>query len=357
MTALKKILILGFLFLFTTFAHASENVFYILHSKSAAQLLKNNLILQHLKSQVDKINMIISQAYCVDAKGNVTGFVDAHLRKFVHENQIKLLALITNSGFDKDKAHQFLSNRTAQSRAIDAIVAACQQYRYTGVQFDFEGVSIQDKEALTQFYIHAAKALHENGFLVSFAVVPTTGDVPYKSEYLKRKYMNWSGVYDLKTLGKISDFVSIMAYDQHGQGTLPGPISGYKWLLTTIKYALRHIPSHKLSLGIPVYSGYWIMTDRPNSKVSIRMNQISYKEVEAIVKAYKLKLNWDSQDKVNYVFFNHNWLYDHLFVEDARAFKEKYALIKKYNLRGISVFSLGNEDPRIWKTLHPKATR
>lgn len=352
MAALRNLLIIVLFFILPAIACANENIFYILHSKTPEQLAETEALLSQLKDRTNKISMIISQAYHVDSKGNVSGFVDKRLMEFSKQHHIKLLALITNNGFDKDVAHQFLSDQAAQTRALDTIVEACERYHYTGVQFDFEGVSIEDKTELTNFYKTAAKQLHQKGFLMSIAVVPAIDNgQPYKSEYLKRRYQNWAGVYDLKALGKIADFVSIMAYDQHGQGTLPGPISGFKWLQTAIKHALKYIPSHKLSLGIPAYSGYWVMTSRPG-RVTIQMNQISYREVKALIKAHNLKLNWDAQDKVNYVFFNHNWLYDHLFIEDARAFKAKYTLIQKYKLRGASVFRLGNEDPAIWKTLH-----
>jgi spore germination protein len=40
-----------------------------------------------------------------------------------------------------------------------------------------------------------------------------------------------------------------------------------------------------------------------------------------------------------------------LYLEDARSFTAKMALVKKYHFRGISVWRLGHEDPDVWKQL------
>ncbi len=40
-----------------------------------------------------------------------------------------------------------------------------------------------------------------------------------------------------------------------------------------------------------------------------------------------------------------------LFLEDQRSFSAKLKLAKFFHLRGISVFRLGTEDPRIWQKL------
>lgn len=41
-------------------------------------------------------------------------------------------------------------------------------------------------------------------------------------------------------------------------------------------------------------------------------------------------------------------VFEHAWVEDARAFEAKLSLVKQYRLRGYSVWLLGLEDPRTW---------
>ena len=47
---------------------------------------------------------------------------------------------------------------------------------------------------------------------------------------------------------------------------------------------------------------------------------------------------------------------EHLWIEDARAFAAKLELVRKYKLRGYSVWVLGTEDPAVWQTAARAAT-
>jgi spore germination protein len=327
---------------FYTSCFAVDNIFYILRN-SGFPSLKN-----HYKS----VNVLISQAYRIDESGVVAGVVNPEIVAFAKQHSIKLMVLITNVSFDQDKAHHFLENTDAQKKAIESILDLCNKNHYYGVQFDFENISVKDREFLTRFYQNAANALHKKKFAVSFAVVPVTKDGPQESAFLKQKYDNWGGAYDLKNLGKIGDFISVMAYDQHTQGNIPGPTASIRWVDAAIHHALRFVPRQKLSLGIPIYSGYWFThASKRSGKITTRLTDISYKEVEALAKKYHTKLRWDNSAKINFAMYQRSWLYEYIFAEDARSFKAKLALAKKYKLHSISVFNLGNEDPRIWNVL------
>ena len=74
--------------------------------------------------------------------------------------------MVTNVNFDKVKVHRFLTNSAATQRAIQAIVSEAQNKHYYGIQFDYEMVGIDDRDALTQFFQTAASELHKKGFTI-----------------------------------------------------------------------------------------------------------------------------------------------------------------------------------------------
>src|SRR5207247_896471 len=131
----------------------------------------------------------------------------------------------------------------AQQKALDALLLECKKNNFAGVQFDLEMIPIKNKAALTQFYQNAADLLHKNGLIVSFALAPTLTDDHFPTLYQKKLYDVWQGVYDFKKLGEFSDFVTIMAYDQHASGTTPGPIASLPWDKQVIQHALQFIPA------------------------------------------------------------------------------------------------------------------
>lgn len=340
-----------------TRSFAGENIFYVLRNGTPARIAAGQNALTSLRNHFNAIDILISQAYQVDENGLVWGYMDPDIVAFANQHAVKLMLLITNPEFNKQIAHQFLSNRTAQTRALQSILDACKKNHCYGVQFDFEMISFDDRDALTRFYQTAAQVLHKNGLVVSFAVAPLVSESPQPSDFLKKIFINWEGAYDLKKLGEAGDFVSIMAYNQHGGTTTPGPTASIDWVEESIKTALNYIPAEKISLGVPDYSTYWFTgTDTGDSsgKITVSSVGIAYAKAKWLLDKYKANLQWDDIHKLHYAIFERNWLYEYMFIEDAQSFKAKQELVTKYKLRGLSVFDLGTEDAQIWSVLAGK---
>lgn len=325
-----------------------ENVFYVLHDQQQQAL-------QALTTHKNIVNAVIFQAYVIDSKGNVSGEADKTVIAFGKTNHIHLIPMVTNSKFEAKLTHQFLSNPDAQKLALNTLLAACKKNQFYGIQFDFEMIPLTDKKLLTNFYRQAADLFHKNNFVVSFAIAPTLMDNHFPTDYQKKLYTVWQGVYDFKILGEISDFVTIMAYDQHGIGTIPGPIASLPWVDLVIKHALPLIPANKISLGIPSYSGLWYMGTIPNTThITMHYNSLDYNTLQYIIKKLQPRIFWDDLNKIHFSFYDSAGLNKYIFIEDADSLKAKRNLAIKYKLRGISVFRLGIEDPAIWNIIDNK---
>jgi spore germination protein YaaH len=339
--------LIGILFYLTsTPIFALQTLFYTLRNEP-----QNSPMWQSLQNHYQRINILVPQAFEIDKNGKIEGYVDSKLTDFAKAHNIKIVLLVTNRGFNRAVTHFFLRHPDAQKKAIASLVKICKEGNYNGLQFDFEDVPIADKQPFMNFYQTAATKLHQNQLLVSIAVVPML-QVSNESIYLNR-YENRGGSFDYKILNDYSDFVTLMAYNQHTSGTTPGPVASAAWDEQIIRYALLYISPQKIFLGIPVYSDAWYTGMHvPNtSKLTTRADQISYAEVQDILKRYHTGLAWDSQSKVPYSVFSRDYLYEYIFAENAQSFQVKLALARKYNLGGIAVWRLGMEDPNIWRNL------
>lgn len=353
MRIIHSIFALGLMSICTA-ATGMENIFYILRSHQPSQITASQHAFASLSKNYKAINLLITQAYTLDDHGLLWGFVDADTFNFTRSHGMKLMALVTNTRFDKVIVHRFLASPAAQEQAIASILAAARQNHFYGVQMDLEMVNVTDRDALTRFYQNTAAALHKNGYIVSFAVAPLTSNPPFASEYEKKLYVNWEGAYDIKALGQSADFLTIMAYNQHAQGTTPGPSAAIHWVEAAVQYALQYVPAEKISLGIPAYSTYWFAGTDPEDaygKISVHMAGIGHDKAMYLLRKYNAKLRPDENSRVNFAMYEHDSLNEYLFVEDADSVQAKLDLAKKYRLRGISVFSLGSEDPAIWSRL------
>jgi len=340
--------------LFTTGVGAFENLVYTWRG-FPNDIAEGTKAISDLKAHADQITYLSSQAYHLDEKGLLYGSLNPKMVAISREQHIKLMPLIGNTDFDRAKVNNFLHNKDAQRDAILAIVNLCKAQHFAGVQLDFEGMAIADRDVFTQFYVSLAKALHSQGFEISAALIPMLSDQPPANDYLKGRYEGWSGVYDYKQIGEHSDFVTLMTYDQHGSITTPGPMSGERWNESIIRYALKYIPANKISLGVPLHSGYWY-TGKGDTNVFHAVGvTVNYSDAMRLIADNNAQLVWQPEDKIHYAMYLRDFLYEYLFIEDEASYQAKLALVKKYGLRGISNWCLGEEDPSIWKWLPKKS--
>jgi spore germination protein YaaH len=304
---------------------------------------------QSFLAHADKISIVSPQVFSLDGFGVIRGKVDPRVVAKAREKGVKLVPLVMNPGFDQPSIHRLLTNAEARRRALDNLVSLCRDNHFDGIQFDIENVHVKDKDALTSFMRDAAVGLHRVNCSVSAAVVPRTSDDPGPTSYHRWIFDNWRGVYDYKALADALDFISYMTYAQHTGGTPPGPVAGYTWMEEALQFVLSTgVPPSKISLGIPSYSDWWYPSYDKKSGARMRGSDISFAKAESLLAKNHAQITWDDREKAGYAFWSNAGVNEFLWLEDARAFAAKFALVGKYGLRGYSVWVLGSEDPRVW---------
>ena len=305
---------------------------------------------QSFLAHADKISIVSPQVFFFDSIGVITGRIDPRLVETAHAKKVKVVPLVMNPGFDQALMHRILTVPDARARALESLVALCRGYHFDGIQFDIENVHVSDKDALTSFMRDAATALHRINCQVSAAVVPRISDDPGPTSYHKWIFDNWRGAYDYKALADALDFISYMTYAQHTGGSTPGPVAGYSWMEDALTFALSQgVPPNKISLGIPSYSDYWYpVYEEKTATPRMRGSDVSYARVQELERKFALAPVCDEKEKSAYVMWSNAGVYEHLWIEDAKAFAAKMELVRKYKLRGYSVWVLGMEDPAVW---------
>lgn len=333
-------------------ANAFEGLYYLnTHSKSVVTVEQQ---MQDFSDHGKKIDIIAPRFYIIDAKGELTSAIDENLLATAAKNHVKVMPFIVNLNsqfeFSQKQLHIFLSDSDARQRAVQAMVEQCRKYHYHGLQFDFENIHVTDKDAYTKFVAEAARSLHQNGYLLSLAVMPRLVDQPTAKRALWA-FDNWLGAYDYGKLAQHADFLSVMTYNRNDETTTPGPNAPLSWVEEVVQHIIDdHVPPQKISVGLITYSGFW-RTNSAGPGSRIQYFSLEYPKLVVLLKNIKVKPSWDVEGGSNYYMYSENGLYSYLFPEDTAAFKAKLDLIKRYNLRGFSMYRLGLEDPGIWKVL------
>ncbi len=302
--------------------------------------------LQH----ADQISIVSPQVFSLDGNGVIRGKVDPRIVAKAKEAHVKLIPLFLNPGFDQPAFHRVLNTPASWRAAINNLTALCRDNHFDGLQYDVENVHVRDKELFTKFVRESVDSLHRVHCSVSMAVVPRLGEDRGTNSYHEWIWDNWRGVYDYKALADTVDFISLMTYAQHTGGSTPGPVAGFPWVEACLKYTLSlGVPPSKISLGLASYSDWWYPTyDSTRKESRVRGKDISHSTAMQIVNKAGVKPIWDDTQKASYAMWENSGVFEHIWIEDARSFKEKASLVEKYKLRGYSVWLLGLEDPKTW---------
>ncbi len=307
---------------------------------------------QSFLAHADQISIVSPQVFSLDSNGFITGGMDPRVIAKAHEQHVQLVPLVMNPGFDQPSIHRVLTVPGARLQAIRSLAALCREQHLDGIQFDIENVHVSDKAAFTSFTRESVDSVHHAGCTLSAAVVPRTGEDPGPTSYHKWIYDNWRAVYDYKALADTLDFISYMTYAQHTGGSTDGPVGGYPWIEESLKFVLSTgAKPSKISLGVPGYSDWWYPVYDSINGSRMRGSDISYTRALEILAKSGVKAAWDDVQKSPKASWSEHDVFQHIWMEDRRAFLAKLALVSKYHLRGYSVWVLGLEDPETWRAL------
>ncbi len=310
-----------------------ERLFYYAPSDLArASFFKN----------ADEIDVFAPQTYKIDAEGNLTGFVAEDLLKFAKKEKIKVMPLVTNGSFSREATKAFLGDTKKEDKAIKSMVKEAKKHGYWGWQFDFEQMDASDRDLYTAFVKRTYKAMQKEKLMLSVAVIAQVSDNP--KDYKAGLWDRVIGVYDYEALPKYVDFVSVMSYDDPES---KGPIAQWEWLDRVLKWSMANIPEEKLSLGIGTY--YWQWENATGKRVGIGGNE----GVQNVFSKYAPFYYYDPIQKAPaLIYFSTLSRKSYtLWYEDGRSVKDKLELVQKNNLRGLSFWALGLEDPTVFDAI------
>ena len=189
------------------------------------------------------LNEVSPSYFDLDNNGDlVLNPVSNQLVTQMHAKGITVVPFLSNH-WDRGKGRSALKNR---EKLVNQIVSAIQQYQLDGVNVDIENLTEVDKDNYTAF-VKLLKERLPNDKALSVAVAANPNGWNY----------GWQGSYDYKALGEIADDIVLMAYDEHFEGGVPGPVASISFVEASVKEALKYVPSNKLVLGVPFYGRYW----------------------------------------------------------------------------------------------------
>ncbi|MEZ4358023.1 MAG: glycosyl hydrolase family 18 protein [Eubacteriales bacterium] len=283
-------------------------------------------------------------SYTVKPNGTLSTINDTPLITAARGENVAPIMVITNiiegEGFDSDLAHVVLTDTGTQDVLLNNIVEILNSKNYYGLDIDFEYVYPQDREAYNAFLRKTVAKLRPLGYAIITSIAPKLN-------------ANQPGLlyeaHDYPVHGALLDHVVIMTYEwgyTYGPAQAVSPIDQVEKVL---QYAVSVIPSKKILMGMPNYGYDWTLPFVEGSSARSMSN------LQAIELAQQVGAQIQYDEKSQAPFFNY---YDSegrqhvVWFDDARSIRARLRLVEKYNLGGVSYWTINFYFPQNWIVLN-----
>lgn len=285
-----------------------------------------------------------------DTEGNVSSLADSDYVNYAHQSNLEVWAVLRDfhGGINSyDETYEVLSYTSKRTKVINQVIAEAIETGIDGINLDFELISTECGQHYIQFVRELSVKCRQNGLVLS---VDNYVPQPYNEHY------------DIEEQGAVADYVVIMGYDEHTEGSYEaGSVASIGYLKNGITDALESVPAEKLIAGVPFFTRLWFETPKTEEELAdeagteaasypdkVTSTAYSIDEAAQVVKNAGAEAQWDKETMQNYAEWDADGGTYKIWLEDEQSLEEKLKVIKSNNLAGVAEWSLGMEDSGVW---------
>ena len=285
-----------------------------------------------------------------DAEGNISSLADADYVNYAHQSNLEVWAVLRDfhGGINSyDETYEVLSYTSKRTKIINQVIANAIETGIDGINLDFELVSTECGEHYIQFVRELSVRCRQNGLVLS---VDNYVPQPYNEHY------------DIEEQGVVADYVVIMGYDEHTEGSYEaGSVASIGYLENGITDALESVSAEKLIAGVPFFTRLWFETPKTEEELAeqagteaasypnkVTSSAYGMTEAAQVVADAGAQTQWDEETMQNYAEWEADGGTYKIWLEDDQSLEEKLKVIKSNNLAGVAEWSLGMEDSGVW---------
>jgi len=281
-----------------------------------------------LIQNASKINMVLPEwLFIPDSTGNISVDIDNSALEIMRKNHMAIVPMLTNNFnniWNGENVHRIIHSPVTRIRLIDNLIAVLDQYKFNGVNIDFEEMNETTDEYMIAFQKELYEKLHAKGYLVTQDIVPFNED------------------YNPVELAKYNDFLFLMGYDQHNSTTTAGPVAAQYWVEAALDQLCKEIPSDKVILCISAFGYDW--------SDGYEGDDVTYQEAISTALEKNAKVIFDNNTyNLNYTYKDENDTLHQVFFADAATAFNAMRSAADFQTSGVAVWFLGSEDHRLWQ--------
>ncbi|MGH9969386.1 MAG: glycosyltransferase [Pyrinomonadaceae bacterium] len=301
--------------------------FYINWDESSYASLKRNL---------DHLDWVIGEWSHLQTASNGTPslITDVHVPalNWIRETrpQVQVIPMVQNlidEKWNSDLLARSINDESSRQQLIAALTAFVLQNKFAGICVDFEEPPANAQSNLLTFMQELHSTFSQRGLLVIQAV-------PFDD-----------AAWNYKGYSATSDYLILMAYDEHWAGSDPGPVASRDWYERNLAKRMKDLPPEKTIIALGNYGYDWSDAGKEANEVTCQEALIAARDSEAKVVFDPASgtpgFEYDEQDGAHHVVW---------FLDGVTAYNEMRAA-SGFKPAGFAVWRLGSEDPSVWTLL------
>ncbi len=317
-----------------------------------------------LQQNLDKFNIITPFAYGVSASGALTddlGIANGTWNQVLSNARAKGIKIVPSILWGSAaEIHNILFNPTTRATHEDQIVSTVTQNNFDGIEIDYEGKNISDKNIFSTFIEELSTKLHAQNKILVCTVEARSTDTP-GADVPPNKLFPW--VNDWTVLNNNCDQVRIMAYDefladyQSNSFMTTSPLSesvsnaSLPYITSVLNYAKTVITPSKIILGIPTYGYEFTYTIVGNTRYVKRVNVLTYTNAISRSTLYHGTVGTTAGGE-KFFLFSKSGIHYYVVFDDGQNILDRINLAKSEGVGGASIFEInGYEDPKMWNLI------
>lgn len=241
---------------------------------------------------------------------------------------LPLLQNYKNEQWNSDILVRSISTDAERRQLIASLLAVIEKNRFGGITVDLEEIPAASQPDLFTFVKELRAEFQPRGLILAEAV-------PFNDP-------GWN----YKAYASITDYLMLMAYDEHWSTGTAGPVAGQDWFDSTLKKRMAELSPAQTIVCFGNYGYNWANDKSEAETVSFQESLITARE--SLDSPAEIK--FDPVSKNPYFSYTEDDGKEHSvwFLDAATAYNEINSS-GQYHVAGLALWRLGSEDPSLWK--------
>ncbi|HJP94874.1 MAG TPA: glycosyltransferase [Pyrinomonadaceae bacterium] len=291
---------------------------------------------ESLKRNLDHLDWVIGEwshlRNVPDGQNPLVTDVDAPALNWIRltRPEVRILPMVQNvlnEKWQSDLLAHWIADEPHRQTLISSLTAFVQDNKFAGLCVDFEEPPTSSQPNLLTFMQELHTTFAAKGLLVTQAV-------PFNE-------IDWN----YKAYSAASDYLIVMAYDQHWTGSDAGPVSGQDWFEQNLIRRMHDLDPAKTIIALGNYGYNWSDADNNVDEITFQEALITARESDAVPTFDPASRNpyfeYDEEDQSHHKVW---------FLDAVTAYNQIRAA-SGYKPAGFGIWRLGSEDPSVWSIL------